>query len=836
MRSRHIRMLCFAGIALLWAGVLAVQAQVGTAVTYQGRLTNAGEPVNDTADLDFMLYDAETEGELVGMYKTFGTPVVDGLFSVDLDFGEGAFQGEARWLEITVHLKSGSDWITLSPRQPIRPAPYALYALDGAGGGGGDSLWTADPNDGISYQAGNVGIGGSSITNVRLRVDSAEIYTVNARNRSTSGSSYAVLAEGDSTSARAACGLATATSGEAVGVYGSSQSPAGYGVWGSNNSTATSPRPVGAYGAAASSHGVGVKGYAPGPYGIAVWGRADGTSGHAMMAEAIATSGTAIGLEAYACSPNGYGVYSFNEGESGNAIAVLGETASPDGFGGYFNGKGYFSGNVGIGTTTPASPLTVTGLIESTSGGFKFPDGTIQTTAGGGGGDSVWQQAGSDIYYNAGDVGIGTTTPEHPLHVVSNAWRSVSIRNTAGGGSAVYGEAVSSSGATHGIEGYAASPSGCAVYGFNEAESGDAVAVLGETASPDGIGVKGTSDWSGIGVLGWADGAAGRGVVGQAGDPSGFAGYFVGRSYFGGRVGIGTESPESPLHVVATGVSPAVIGHDATHGTAGYLGDSSAGVYGEGPTGVVAAGDSAGVEAFGNIGVRGEGDLYGVEGYSFDAIGVRAQSDGANGVGVSAVATDPGGEAIRATHSAGGTAIHAETTGSGTALVAMGGGAAAEFYGHVNIYDYGTTDLVIELGKGLDYAEGFDVSSDSAQVGPGMVLVIDPANPGELALSTQPYDRKVAGIVAGANRLGSGVRLGGSVFDHDVALAGRVYCNVIAGDEPIEPGDLLTTSDVPGYAMRVVDHAQAQGAILGKAMQRLDKGEKGQILVLVTLQ
>lgn len=39
--------------------------------------------------------------------------------------------------------------------------------------------------------------------------------------------------------------------------------------------------------------------------------------------------------------------------------------------------------NVGIGTSTPASKLSVAGLIETTTGGVKFPDGTIQTTAGG---------------------------------------------------------------------------------------------------------------------------------------------------------------------------------------------------------------------------------------------------------------------------------------------------------------------------------------------------------------------------------------------------------------------------------------------------------------------
>jgi hypothetical protein len=74
-------------------------------------------------------------------------------------------------------------------------------------------------------------------------------------------------------------------------------------------------------------------------------------------------------------------------------------------------------------------------------------------------------------------------------------------------------------------------------------------------------------------------------------------------------------------------------------------------------------------------------------------------------------------------------------------------------------------------------------------------------------------------------------------FDFDVALAGRVYCNVDATrTAAVEPGDLLTTSATPGYAMKGTDYSRAQGAILGKAMERLDKGEKGQILVLVTLQ
>jgi hypothetical protein len=68
-----------------------------------------------------------------------------------------------------------------------------------------------------------------------------------------------------------------------------------------------------------------------------------------------------------------------------------------------------------------------------------------------------------------------------------------------------------------------------------------------------------------------------------------------------------------------------------------------------------------------------------------------------------------------------------------------------------------------------------------------------------------------------------------------VALSGRVYCLADASDGPIAPGDLLTTSDTPGHARRVDDHTRAQGAVLGKALTRLESG-RGLVLVLVSLQ
>jgi len=155
--------------------------------------------------------------------------------------------------------------------------------------------------------------------------------------------------------------------------------------------------------------------------------------------------------------------------------------------------------------------------------------------------------------------------------------------------------------------------------------------------------------------------------------------------------------------------------------------------------------------------------------------------------------------------------------------------------GNVELRSRTTNQTVLELGEGLDYAEGFNVAEQDA-ITPGSVLVIDPENPGKLALSKQPYDSKVAGIVAGAKGLASGVKLGAGKFDCQVALAGRVYCNVDATYGEIEPGDLLTTSPTPGHAMLLKADSPTRGTILGKAMQKLPFGQKGQILVLVTLQ
>jgi hypothetical protein len=142
----------------------------------------------------------------------------------------------------------------------------------------------------------------------------------------------------------------------------------------------------------------------------------------------------------------------------------------------------------------------------------------------------------------------------------------------------------------------------------------------------------------------------------------------------------------------------------------------------------------------------------------------------------------------------------------------------------------------LTIRGGCDLAEPFEVSSKD--IPKGSVMVIDKANPGQLKLCTRAYDTQVAGIISGANGINPGISLhqeGAIEGGQNVALSGRVFAQADASNGPIEPGDLLTTSSIPGHCMKATDQSKSQGAIIGKAMTALEDG-KGMVLVLVSLQ
>lgn len=149
-----------------------------------------------------------------------------------------------------------------------------------------------------------------------------------------------------------------------------------------------------------------------------------------------------------------------------------------------------------------------------------------------------------------------------------------------------------------------------------------------------------------------------------------------------------------------------------------------------------------------------------------------------------------------------------------------------------------TTTKVLQIMGGADLAETFAIAGTEPIV-PGQIVSIDADRSGALRIADTAYDRTVAGVISGAGGINPGLTLQqeGSVAEgaYPVSLTGRVYVWADAVYGSIVPGDLLTTSDSPGHAMKVTDHERAQGAILGKAMSSLEQG-KGLVLVLVSLQ
>src|SRR2546428_660703 len=98
-----------------------------TTFTYQGRLTDSGTPANGNYDLQFALFDSLSGGTQIGSTQTLSTvSISSGAFTVQLDFGAAAFPGANRFLEISVRLAGGGNFTTLSPRQQITSAPYAI--------------------------------------------------------------------------------------------------------------------------------------------------------------------------------------------------------------------------------------------------------------------------------------------------------------------------------------------------------------------------------------------------------------------------------------------------------------------------------------------------------------------------------------------------------------------------------------------------------------------------------------------------------------------------------------------------------------------------------------
>jgi hypothetical protein len=124
--------------AFLYATVLSwvvlsngVVAQT-TTFTYQGKLTDNGSPATGSYQMEFKLFNAVSGGsQLGGTLADIPVTAAGGVFAVQLDFGASPFTGAGTWLEIGVRHNSGEVYSVL-PREQITSSPFAIRTLSAA--------------------------------------------------------------------------------------------------------------------------------------------------------------------------------------------------------------------------------------------------------------------------------------------------------------------------------------------------------------------------------------------------------------------------------------------------------------------------------------------------------------------------------------------------------------------------------------------------------------------------------------------------------------------------------------------------------------------------------
>lgn len=553
--------------ALLSAG--AVAEDLGSVFTYQGRLKQNGSPLNASADFEFTLWDAPSGGNPVGVVSPASNiNVVDGLFTVGIDFGVAAFDGQARWLETAVRSPAGGgSFVTLAPRQALTVAPYALQTrglfVDDAGNlGVGNSAPTSKVEvTGVVTATGFTGDGAAltnlnasaltagSIADARLSanvalLNSANTFT-NPGTTSFAGPLTATAFTGNG-SALTALNASSLSSGTVADARLSANIPKLNAANTFTNTGATSfagNLGIGTTAPEAKLHVAGGNvtidrgGATQGSTRSLIVGGARGSASPAFASLQFENYDTNSGATDY----TGAAIESFNS--SGADSGDLRFLTTPDmATGPQERVRFDQNGNVGIGTTTPGFPLAFADTLgdkialfgqSGNHWGFGIQNALLQIHTADNSGDIAFGYGQSSSFTETmrvrgnGRVGIGLTNPAALLHSRTataglsavrgdgNAVAAVGVEGTTndGAGIGVLGRATTTTGFNFGVVGRTSSSDGVGVSGEATRASGSNTGVYGYAHGTDGYGVFGDADGTnGIGVHGQATGASGYGV------------------------------------------------------------------------------------------------------------------------------------------------------------------------------------------------------------------------------------------------------------------------------------------------------------------------------------
>lgn len=368
--------LCTSFVAALALAGSIQAAPLGTAFTYQGKLAQNGLAVNESCDFSFELWDALLDGNQVGLAQVVPAALVtDGTFTVELDFGDGAFDGNARWLGIAVACPDGGSLTTLAPRQELTPSPYTLFA--GMGGGVG---WQLNGSR-IYYNEGHVGIGTTAPNfSLEVRDSDAAIALINEEQTTTG----LLMAD------------AQAFFSENASVLFDAGNPSLLFSLNGNERMRIAPAGVG-IGTTAPAVDLHIRGSSPLGRLLVTPGTADSTA-QLMLTEN--TSASLGGILRYDGTSNQLQLLGQNNGDVGPHLVV-----------------GRENGRVGIGATNPGALLDVQGVGTTVGGNAGFNEVVTRFLRPSGGHSAVAIDAPADqdaiLYFSENGAAIWSVRSDH---------------------------------------------------------------------------------------------------------------------------------------------------------------------------------------------------------------------------------------------------------------------------------------------------------------------------------------------------------------------------------------------------------------------------------------